>query len=96
MAHILDVDEAATVLRCEADDPLMLQLLGPVDAYIEQATGRDWTADDPIRQEAKSAAQMLLVMWHESPGGSGSATLSHGLTATLVQLEALALKLESA
>lgn len=90
--NILSTSEAATVLRCDDDDPDMLALLPLVDAYIKQATGRDWTLDTTIRPEAKAAARMLLTLWHENPGmiGSGQSSLSWGLTACLVQLEALA------
>jgi hypothetical protein len=97
MANILTAAEAANVLRCDVADANMLALLPSVDAYIQNATGRDWTADNPVRPEAKAAARMLMVRWHEDPGGmaAGSA-LSFGLAACLVQLEALALALESA
>ena len=93
MIHILKVKEAANILRCETDDPNMLMLLSAIDAYIERSTGRDWAADTVIRQEAKSAARILLVQWHEDPGMivGGTAVLSGGLSACLVQLEALAL-----
>lgn len=92
MANILLAAEAATVLRTESTDQNMLDLLPQVDAYIANATGRKWEEDNPIRPEAKAAARMLLVMWHENPAmlGSGSA-LNFGLTAVLVQLEAIAL-----
>ena len=89
--YILTATEAAVVLRCTEDDDTMLMLLPAVDAYIEMATGRDWTADDPIRQEAKNAARMLLVRWHEDPGGMAAGdTLGPGIRACLTQLEALA------
>jgi hypothetical protein len=91
---ILSQAEAATVLRCEQDDPNMIDLLPLVDGYIQMATGRDWSQDVRIRPEARAAARMLIVRWHEDPGGmaSGSA-LGYGLAAILTQLEALALKL---
>jgi hypothetical protein len=90
---ILTPYEAATVLRLEEDDPNMLDLLVQVDAYIKNATGRDWAADTPILPEAKAAARMLLVRWHEDPGGmEAGAALGFGLSACLVQLEALALR----
>ena len=93
---ILSQAEAATVLRCEQDDPNMIDLLPLVDGYIRQATGRDWSQDTWVRPEAKAAARMLLVRWHEDPGGmaSGSA-LGYGLAAILTQLEALALQLKT-
>lgn len=97
MANILTATEAANILRCAETDPAMLDLLPQVDAYIQNATGRDWAADDPVPPEAKSAARMLLVRWHEDPGSmAAGASLGFGLTAALVQLEALALQLETA
>ena len=94
MANILLAAEAATVLRTEVTDQNMLDLLPQVDAYIANATGRNWESDETIRPEAKSAARMLLVMWHENPAMIGSTNVLHfGLTAVLVQLEALALEL---
>jgi hypothetical protein len=94
MTNILTSSEAAAVLRCGTDDPDMLALLPLVDAYIREATGHDWTTDSPIRAEAKSGARILITLWHENPGqiGSGLTSLGSGLTATLVQLEALALR----
>src|SRR3972149_2124307 len=77
-AHILTEEEAAIVLRCAEDDPNMLELLPLVDAYLFQATGRDWVADEQIRPEAKSAARMLLVQWHENPGGIAAASGGRG------------------
>lgn len=92
--NILTATEAANVLRTTDDDPVMLMLLPAIDAYIEQATGRDWAADTTVRQEAKNAARMLLVRWYEDPGGMAAGeVLSAGLRAALTQLEALALEL---
>lgn len=95
MANILTAVEAANVLRTSQTDADMLALLPLVDAYIKNATGRDWAADATIRPEAKSAARILLTMWHEAPGmiGQGLTSLPHGLEAVLSQLEALALEL---
>lgn len=96
MANILTIEEAANVLRTTETDETMLDLLPLVDGYIEQATGRDWAADTTIYPQAKAAARMLLVRWHEDPGGmaAGSA-LGFGLGAALTQLEALALELKT-
>ncbi len=93
--NILTAAEAATALRTVVTDPAMLQLLPQVDAYIETATGRDWTGDEPIYEQAKAAARMLLVRWHEDPGMMGQAQglLPQGCSAALAQLEAIALKL---
>jgi len=94
---ILSQAEAATVLRCEQDDSNMIDLLPLVDGYIRQATGRDWSQDTWVRPEAKAAARMLLVRWHEDPGGmAAGGALGYGLAAVLTQLEALALKLATA
>ncbi len=94
MTNILTATEASNVLRCEATDADMLSLLPMVDEYIRNATGHDWTADASIHPTAKSAARMLLVLWFENPGmaASGEATLHFGLTACLVQLEAIAMR----
>ena len=93
MANILTVGEAANVLRCEATDAEMLALLPLVDTYIKNATGRDWTRDAVIQTEAKSAARMLLVRWHEDPGAVANGALGLGLNATLVQLKTAAIEL---
>jgi len=94
MANILTASEAATVLRCETTDADMLALLPAVDAYIKNATGHDWASDNPVLPEAKSAARMLLVKWHEDPGmmSNGTASLGYGLASCLIQLEAKALR----
>jgi hypothetical protein len=96
-SNILTAAEGAAVLRCDEDDPDMLTLLPLVDAYIRNATGHDWTADVVIYPEAKSAARMLLKKWHEDPGmdSSQAATLAFGLSAALVQLEAIALRFKT-
>lgn len=98
MPNVLTPLEAATVLRCAEDDPDMLELLPLIDEHLEQATGRDWTSmiEGEIDKTAKSAARMLLVMWHEDPAMSGSENpLSQfGLPALMIQLKAKALKLE--
>jgi hypothetical protein len=95
VANILTAQEAADVLRISATDAAMLALLPQVDAYLKNATGRDWAGDSPIRPEAKSAARMLVVVWYENPAmvGSGLTVLSFGLRNALTQLEALAIQL---
>ena len=92
MTTILTTTEAANALRCDVSDPEMIDLLPQVDGYLINATGHDWTADTPIDPTAKSAARMLLVMWHEDPAmmAQHNAPLSFGLTSALVQLEAKA------
>lgn len=93
MANILTASEAATVLRCASTDADMLALLPLVDAYIKNATGRDWTADAVIHPDAKEAARMLLVIWHEDPGRIvADGSLSFGLRSVLTQLEAISLR----
>jgi hypothetical protein len=95
VANILTVTEAANALRTAEDDLAMLDLLPQVDAYIKNATGRDWAADNPVRPEAKSAARILLVRAHEDPGAMAqpAGSLGWSLSACLVQLEALAWQL---
>lgn len=92
MANILTASEAATVLRCASTDADMLALLPLVDAYLKKATGRDWAADAVIHPDAKAAARMLLVKWHEDPGQlAGGNSLDFGLRSILTQLEAISL-----
>ncbi len=97
MANILTAAEGANVLRTSSTDATMLFLMPLVDAHIKRATGRDWAADNPVRDEAKAAAMMLLTLWYENPAmaASGMTTLDYGLTAVLLQLEVLALELEA-
>jgi hypothetical protein len=93
MANILTAAEAAQVLRCAADEALMLALLPSVDAYIRNATGHDWAADTTIHNTAKAAARILITLWHENPAMIGvESSLHHGMRAVLSQLEALALR----
>jgi hypothetical protein len=97
VATILTAAEASNVLRCADNDPNMLDLLPQVDVYIQTATGRDWAVDTPIYPAAKAAARMLLVRWHEDPGGMAAGlSLGFGLNAILTQLEAKALELATA
>lgn len=93
-SNILTASEAAEVLRCETTDALMLALLPSVDDYIQQATGHDWAADSTIEPMAKSAARILITLWHENPAmiGNTANNLSAGFSACLAQLEALALR----
>jgi hypothetical protein len=93
--NILTTAEAAAVLRTVETDPAMLLLLPQIDAYIDTATGRDWTLDDPVHEMAKAAARMLLVRWYEDPGAMGQSQglLPQGCSAALAQLEAIALQL---
>jgi hypothetical protein len=92
VTNILTAAEASNALRCDVNDPEMLDLLPQVDTYIKTATGHDWSADTTISPVAKSAARMLLVMWHENPAmmAQSNSPLLFGLTSALVQLEALA------
>ena len=93
MTSILTTIEAANALRVSSSDARLADLLPQVDKYIQSATGRDWTADTTIHPLAKAAATMLVVSWFDNPSMIGSeGSLSHGLTFTLGQLEAEALK----
>jgi len=94
--NVLSAAEGGIVLRCAEDDPDMLNLLPLVDTYLSNATGIDWAADpDEIPLEAKSAARMLLVMWHENPAmiGMPGSSLGFGLAAVLMQLKVLGMQL---
>lgn len=75
MANILTPTEAANVLRCSEDDPLMGELLQAIDTHLESITGWNWAAENPVDQDAKSAARVLLVRWHGDPGMIGQVEL---------------------
>lgn len=94
MANILTATEASQTLRCAVTDPQMLALLPAVDEYIHQATGHNWAADATVHQTAKNAARILITLWHENPGmiAQGASALPWGLSATIAQLQALALR----
>jgi hypothetical protein len=93
MTNILTAAEAANFVRTDAADAVMTQLLPLVDQFVQNATGRDWSADSPIDNAAKAAAGMLLVLWYDNPGQSGEEnSLPFGLTNVLTQLEAKALR----
>jgi hypothetical protein len=89
--YILTATEASDMLRCEVDDALMLTLLPQVDAFIKTTTGRDWAAETNPPGQAKNAARILMVRWHEDPGGMATnQALDWGLQACLLQLKAFA------
>lgn len=90
MTNILSPNEAANFVRTDASDPILLMLLPQVDAYVQQATGRDWTADAMIHSAAKAAAGMLLTYWYDNPAAIG--TSPEGSGSAFLQLEAEALK----
>lgn len=87
---ILTPSEAADFVRTEASDPILPMLLPIVDAYIQQATGRDWAADEQINPFAQAAAGMLIAYWYDNPYAVG--TSPEGSGSVFVQLEAEALK----
>lgn len=95
MTNLLTSEQAAEALRCDVTDTRMLDLLSQVDRYIENATGRDWTQDDPIVPEAVSAATMLLTRWFENPAvlTGESVEMPQGLSSLLLTLEIKAIDL---
>jgi hypothetical protein len=87
---ILTPSEAANWVRSTETDQIMLMLMPQVDAYLERATGRDWSADAVIHPMAKTAAGALLVNWYDNPSFAGNGM--QGLSDVLIQLEVEALK----
>lgn len=81
---ILTIDEAARLLRIDPTDELIIDLLPQVDAYILNATGKDWALDSPVRPEAKAAARIKLMIDYDN-----NLTLQNALTFHLSQLEAI-------
>jgi hypothetical protein len=96
MAHILTADQAANALRVPNTDPRLTDLLPQVDLFIERATGRDWAQDTQKNQIAVMAATILMVMAYDNPSMVlPGADVPFGLTSTLAQLEAEALRYRS-
>lgn len=90
MTNLLTPTEAAQFLRTDETDALMLQMLPLVDSYVQNATGRDWTADTDVHPSARSAALVLALAWYDNPVSMGQGV--DAVTPLLVQLEAEALK----
>lgn len=92
MANLLTAAEAASILKCETNDPVMLILLDILDAFVNNDTGRDWTLDHPIHPIAKDAAMTLLVNKHEDPGAMNQSYAMDHYRADIVKLQAIALE----
>ena len=96
MATILTPNQAANALRVPNDDPRLIDLLPQVDRFIERATGRNWSSDTQKNEIAVMAATIVLVMAYDNPTMLlPEGNVPFGLTQTLVQLEAEALKYRS-
>jgi hypothetical protein len=97
VANILTVDEATRVVMVDQTDERLADVLPQVDAYIMQATGRDWTQDNPIRPEAKAAARLQLALTYDLGVMQPSqlSILRSGLICSINQLESIALELQA-
>lgn len=87
---ILTQSEALDILRMNSSggSSALDIALAAIDEYLKEATGHDWAADDPIDAEAKAAATMMLVQWHENPGMIGAeGTLAYGLDNVIAHLQ---------
>ena len=93
MANILTAEEAARAVAVETTDEKLLDILPQVDAYVNGATGHDWTADTPISPEAKAAARIYLVLLYDLMSMQQNQTdaLNRALASSLARLEALAM-----
>jgi len=92
VANILTAEEAARVVAVDPADEKLADVLPQIDAYIKQATGRDWTQDTAIRPEAKAAARLQLALVYDLMAMQPSqiASLRAGLVSSLAQLETIA------
>jgi hypothetical protein len=92
VANILTAEEAARVVAVDPADDKLADVLPQVDAYIQHATGRDWTQDTEIRPEAKAAARLQLALIYDLMAMQPSqiASLRAGLVSSLAQLETIA------
>lgn len=90
MPNILSPQQAANFVRTDVNDPILLQLLPLVDQALLDATGHDWSADNPTHRTAILAAGILLTHWYDNPQAVGQ--LPASLMSSLVNLEGEALK----
>jgi len=92
VANILTADEAARVVSVDVTDLKLADVLPQVDAYIQQATGRDWTQDTTINSAAKAAARLYLALSYDlmSMQQNQIDALNRALISNLTQLEAIA------
>jgi len=97
VANILTVNEAARVVSVDVTDEKLADVLPQVDAYIQQATGYDWTQDDPVNPTAKAAARLQLALTYDLMAmlPSQIASLRAGLVCALAQLELAAAGLQA-
>ena len=67
-------------------------ILPQVDAYVNGATGHDWTADETVNPEAKAAARIYLVLLYDLMSMQQNQTdaLNRALASSLARLEAQA------
>lgn len=95
--NILTADEASRVVIVDPTDEKLADVLPQVDSYIQQATGRNWTQDSPIRTEAKAAARLQLALTYDLGAMQPSQinVLRSGLVSALAQLESIALELQA-
>ena len=92
MANILTTLEAARAVAVDPTDDKLPDILPQVDAYVNGATGRDWTADETISPEAKAAARIYLVLIYDlmSMQQNQIDALNRALASSLARLEVIA------
>ena len=92
---ILTTQEAADVLGYDSPDEMpgdVVNILLPgIDGFLQNATGKDWGAEEEIDPDAKMAARVLLRRWFDDPGMVG-ATKDAGILNLIGQLHAKALQ----
>jgi len=92
---ILTKQEAADVLGYDSPDEMpgdVVNILLPgIDGFLQNATGKDWGAEEEIDPDAKMAARVLLRRWFDDPGMVG-ATKDAGILNLIGQLHAKALQ----
>lgn len=91
MANILSAEEAARVVAVDPSDEKLLDMLPQADAYIKQATGRDWTSDSPVHSAAKAAARFYLALNYDLMAMQQNQidALNRALINCLIQLESI-------
>lgn len=97
MANILTADEASRVVMVDPTDERLADVLPQVDYYIQQATGRDWTQDNPANPVAKRVARLQLALTYDLGAMLPSQinVLRSGIICALNQLESIAVGLQA-
>lgn len=87
---IMTTEEAKQALRVDGNDydDIIDPLIDSIPAYLEVATGRDWTQDVDVHPLAQTTAKFVLQLWFD-PQTQDSERLKRTIDSLLVSLTAI-------